>query len=90
MNVTIIFFHLPAILFTVKREYPTYFQALRINSICSNNEFFDKRCYNERMVRKKILRARAIPGDTVPGKVNNQKNNKKTTFNMAFIMLQRF
>ena len=90
MNVTIIFFHLPAILFTVKREYPTYFQALGINSICSNNEFFDKRCYNERMVRKKILRARAIPGDTVLGKVNNQKNNKKTTFNMTFIMLQRF
>ena len=84
------FFHLPAILFTVKREYPTYFQALGINSICSNNEFFDKRCYNERMVRKKILRARAIPGDTVLGKVNNQKNNKKTTFNMTFIMLQRF
>lgn len=42
------------------------------------------------MVRKKILRARAIPGDTVLGKVNNQKNNKKTTFNMTFIMLQRF
>lgn len=89
MNVTIIFFHLPAILFTVKREYPTYFQALRINRICSNNEFFDK-SYNARMVRKKILRARAIPGDTVLGKVNNQKNNKKTTFNMTFIMLQRF
>ena len=89
MNVTIIFFHLPAILFTVKREYPTYFQALRIIRICSNNEFFDK-SYNERMVRKKILRARAIPGDTVLGKVNNQKNNKKTTFNMTFIMLQRF
>ena len=89
MNVTIIFFHLPAILFTVKREYPTYFQALRINRICSNYEFFDK-SYNERMVQKKILRARAIPGDTVLGKVNNQKNNKKTTFNMTFIMLQRF
>ena len=71
MNVTIIFFHLPAILFTVKREYPTYFQALRINRICSNNEFFDK-SYNERMVRKKILRARAIPGDTVLGKTTKQ------------------
>ena len=44
-------------------------QALRHNKICSNNEFFDKRCnnyllyrgYSEEMVHKEMLRARAIP-----------------------------
>ena len=53
-----------------------YSQALRLNRICSNNEFFDKRCsdlekcllerdYSEKMVRKEILRARALPRDAL-------------------------
>ena len=36
------------------------------------------------MVRKEILRARAIPRDTLLGKVNNQKNNNKITFNITY------
>ena len=46
-----------------------YSQALRFNRICSNNETFDRHCndlekwlmergYNEKMIRKQILRAR--------------------------------
>ena len=49
-----------------------YSKALRLNRICSNNEFFDEKCNDlgkylsekgssEKMVRKEILRARAIP-----------------------------
>ena len=48
--------------FGSKKDVP-YSQALRLNKICSNNEFFDKRCndlekyllergYSEKMVRK--------------------------------------
>ena len=36
------------------------------------------------MVRKEILRARAIPRDTLLGKVNNKKNNNKITFNITY------
>ena len=79
--------------FYCKKGIP-YSQALRLNRICSNNKFFDKRCndlekylldrgYSERMVRKEILRARAIPRDTLLGKVNNQKNNK-IMFNITY------
>ena len=50
--------------------------------MCSNNEFFDKRCndlekyllergYSEKMVRKEILRARAIPRDELLEEDNN-------------------
>ena len=80
--------------FYCKKGIP-YSQALRLNRICSNNKFFDKRCndlekylldrgYSERMVRKEILRARAIPRDALLGKVNNQKNNNKITFNITY------
>ena len=69
--------------FYCKKGIP-YSQALRLNRVYSNNKFFDKRCndlekylldrgYSERMVRKEILRARAIPRNTLLGKVNNQK-----------------
>ena len=79
--------------FYCKKGIP-YSQTLRLNRICSNNKFFDKRCndlekylldrgYSERMVRKEILRARAIPRDILLGKVNNQKNNNKITFNIT-------
>ena len=79
--------------FYCKKGIP-YSQALRLNRICSNNKFFDKRCndlekylldrgYSERMVRKEILRARAIPRDTLLGKLNNQKNINKITFNIT-------
>ena len=72
-----------------------YSQALRLNRIFSNNEFFDKICndlekhllekdYSEKMVRKEILRARAIPSDASLEKVNNQEKQQKITFNITY------
>ena len=66
-------------------------QALRFNRICSNNEFFDKRCHNlekyllergysEKVVRKEIRQARAIPRDALLEKVNNEDKQNKITF----------
>ena len=71
--------------FYCKKGIP-YSQALRLNRICSNNEFFDKRCndlekyllergYSEKMVRKEMLRARVIPRDALLEKFNNLQHN---------------
>ena len=73
--------------FYCKKGIP-YSQAIRLNRICSNNEFFDKRCnylekyllergYGEKMVRKEILRARAIPRDALLEKVNIRRSRTK-------------
>ena len=64
--------------FYCKKGIP-YSQALRLNRICSNNEFLDKRCndlekyYSEKMVREEILRARVISRDAPLEKVNNHE-----------------
>ena len=58
-----------------------YSQALRLNRICSDNGFFDKKCndlvkyllergYSKEVVRKEILRATAIPRDAL---IENQE-----------------
>ena len=73
--------------FYCKKGIP-YSQVLRLNRICSNNEFFDKRWndlekyllergYSEIMLRKEIFRARAIPRDPLLEKVNNQFHGKR-------------
>ena len=72
-----------------------YSHTLRLNRICSYNEFFHKRCsdlekdllekdYSEKMMRKKILRARAIPRDALLEKVNNQRKQSKISFNITY------
>ena len=77
-----------------------YSQALRLNRICSNNEFFDKRCNDlekyllekgcsEKMARKEILRARALPRDALLEKVNNQEKQNKITFNVTYHLVFR-
>ena len=69
--------------------------TIQPDRICSNNEFFDKRYndlekyilerdYSEKMVRKEILRARAIPRDALLEKVNDQKKQNKITFNLTY------
>ena len=103
-TVTNIFCRLPVILIIPKKGI-LYSQDLRLNRICSNNEFFDKRCNDlekhllergcsDKMVRKEILRARAIPRDALLEKVNNQEKQNKITFNIHSIqnfgMLERF
>ena len=93
-TVTNIFCRLPVILIIPKKGI-LYSQALRLNRICSKNEFFDKRCndlekhlleggYSDKMVRKKTLRARAIPRDALLEKVNNQEKQNKITFNITY------
>ena len=80
--------------FYCKKGIP-YNQTLRLNRICSNNGFFDKRCndlekylleraYSEIMVRKEILRARAIPRDALLEKVNNKEKQNKLAFNITY------
>ena len=70
-------------------------QALRLNRACSNNRFLGKkwndllkylseRGYSDKMVRKEILRARAIPRDALLEKVNNQEKQNKITFHIAY------
>ena len=69
--------------------------ALRLKRICSNNEFFDKICndleryllergYSEKMVRKQILRARALPRNTLLEKVIDQEKQNKINFNITY------
>ena len=73
--------------FYCKKGIP-YSQVLRLNRICSNNEFFDKRWndlekyllergYSEKMLLKEIFRTRAIPRDPLLEKVNNQFHGKR-------------
>ena len=80
--------------FYCKKGIP-YSQGLRLDRICSNNEFFDKRCnelkkyllergYIEKMIRKEILRARTVPRDALLEKVYNQKKKDKITFNITY------
>ena len=40
--------------------------------------------YSEKVVRKEILRARAIPRDALLEKVNNQEKQNKITFNITY------
>ena len=80
--------------FNCKRGIP-YSQVLRLNRICSNSEFFDKRCndiekyllqrgYSEKIVHKEILQARTIPRDALSDKVNNQEKQNEMTFNITY------
>ena len=43
-----------------------------------------ERGYSEKMVRKEILRARAIPRNALLEKVNNQEKQNKITFNIKY------
>ena len=65
-----------------------YSQALRLNRICSDPSFFDRRCnalekwliergYSEREVRKQILRARGFSRDSLLDRENTgeEQNN---------------
>ena len=92
--VTSIFCRPPAIFFYGKKSIP-FRQTLKVNRICSKNEFFGKRCndlekhplgmgYSEKMVRTEILRARVIPTDGLLEKINNQEKQNKTTFSITY------
>ena len=76
-----------------KKEIP-YSQALRLNIICSDNENFDKRCndlekllmergYNEKMIRKEILRAREHWRNDLLEREKPQMSEQELTFNIT-------
>ena len=77
--------------FHPKKSIP-YSQALRLNRICSENSFFDKRCnglkiwlkgrgYSDKLVRKQILKARKFSRAEL---LNNQKKKKMKIKLMKF------
>ena len=80
--------------FYSKKGIP-YSPALRLNRICSNNKFFDKRWndldkyllergYSKKTIRKLILGTRAIPKSVLLEKANNQEKQNKITFNITY------
>ena len=67
-----------------------YSQAVRLNRICSDNETFDRRCndlgkwlmergYNEKMIKKQILRAREHSRNDLLKKEKQQLSERKLT-----------
>ena len=71
-----------------------YSQALRINRICSETADFDKRCneletwlikrgYSERLVRRKVLDARAISRNDLLFRIKGDREDK-LTFNLTY------
>ena len=77
-----------------KKSTP-YSQTLRLNRICSDNSNFDKRCneleswlfekgYSEKMVGKRVLRARKHSRESLLEKVKSESNRKKLTFNITY------
>ena len=71
-----------------------YSQALRLNRICSETSFFDKRCndleawliqrgYSEKLVREKVLKARRYKRKDLLNKEKGERKSK-LVFNITF------
>ena len=80
--------------FHSKRSIP-YSQALRLNRICSENSFFDKRCndlemwlkdrgYSDKMVRKEILKARKFKRVDLLNKSKSENNKNNLVLNITY------
>ena len=72
-----------------------YSQALRLNQICSKNNFFDFHCnnlekwlrerdYREKLVRKEILKARTQSRETLFNKEKKSRNDNRVFFNISY------
>ena len=72
-----------------------YSQALRLNRICSKNNFFDIYCnnlekwlsergYSEKLVRKEILKARSQSRENLLNKEKMSRNDNRFTFNITY------
>ena len=77
-----------------KKSIP-YSQALRLNRICSENYFFDKRCndleiwlkergYSDKLVRQQILNARKLKRAEILNKPKDKSNEKRLVFNITY------
>ena len=60
-----------------------YSQALRFNRICSNNQFFDKRCI-EKLVRQQILKARKYKTTELLQSQREEVHKHKLVFNISY------
>ena len=77
-----------------KKSIP-FSQALRLNRICSENAFFDKRCneleiwlkergYSDKLVRGQILKARKFSRSEVLNKQKRMGNKSRIVFNITY------
>ena len=77
-----------------KKSFP-YSQALRLNRICSKNNFFDIHCnnlekwlsereYSEKLVRKEFVKARSQSRKTLLDKEKMSRNDERVTFNITY------
>ena len=77
-----------------KKSIP-YSQALRLNRICSETSFFDKRCnelevwlndrgYSEKLVRKQILEARKVKRTEALNNTKNRNNINRPVLNITY------
>ena len=68
-----------------------YSKTLRLNRICSDNNYFDKRCnevkswqlekgYSEKMIRKHVLRGHEYSRESLLEKVKSESDQNKLTF----------
>ena len=80
--------------FHSKNSIP-YNQALRLNGICSEDLFFDKRCndlgiwfrgrgYNDKLVRKQILKYRKFSRAELLNNQRKKDNEDKIVFNITY------
>ena len=77
-----------------KKSIP-FSQALRLNRICSEPSFFDKRCnqleswlkergYSDKLIRQQVLKARQFPREGLLYKENNNIKKDTLTFNITY------
>ena len=82
-------------MFTMQKKSIPYSQALRINRICSESIYFDKRCneleiwlksrgYSDKMVRSQILKARKFSRKDLLEKDKVESNDKKLVLNLTY------
>ena len=80
--------------FHSKKSIP-YSQALRLNRICSENSFFDKRCndleiwlkgrgYSDNLVRKQILKARKFSRAELLNSQRKKENEDKLVLDITY------
>ena len=77
-----------------KKAIP-FSQALRLNRICSENEFFDKRCnqleawliqrgYSAKLVRKQVIKARRYKRSQLLDKKEKEQEPTKLVLNITY------
>ena len=77
------------------KKYIPYSQALRLNRICSEKSFFDKRCndleiwlkgrgYSDKLVRKQILKASKFSKTELLNNQRKKENDDKLVLNITY------